>query len=316
MTRIIGLCIFLWLHLTSCQGQPPDQITLGAERLDVLLPKLANKKIALMVNQTSIIGNTHLVDTLLNLGTNVTKIFSPEHGFRGNAPDGELIKDAKDSKTGLPIISLYGSSKKPSKEQLNDVDIVIFDIQDVGVRFFTYISSLQFLMESSAENNKQVIVLDRPNPHGSYVDGPVLKPEFGSFIGFGETPIVHGMTMGELAKLINGEKWLKNGVTCDLEIVQMKNYVHDQPYTLPIKPSPNLLTQNAVLWYPSLCLFEGTVISVGRGTYMPFEVIGNPELKDYPFSFTPLRIDSMSKYPPLEGKVCYGLDLRNVKPEP
>lgn len=311
------MCIFLWMNVASCTGQPNTKIILGAEQLDLLIPKLKGKKVALMVNQSSTIGNKHLVDTLLSRNINLVKIFSPEHGFRGNAPDGELIKDVKDAKTGLPIISLYGSSKKPSTEQLKDVDIVVFDIQDVGVRYFTYISSLFYLMEACVENDKPVLVLDRPNPHGGYVDGPVLKPEFTSFVGFGETPIVHGMTMGELAQLINGEKWLKNEIACRLDIIPMQNYTHDKPYTLPIKPSPNLPTQNAVMWYPSLCLFEGTVISVGRGTYMPFEVIGNPELKaQYSFSFTPVRIDSMSKFPPHENKVCYGLDLRNVKPEP
>ena len=317
MTRIIGLGIFLWMYVAACSGQPNHKIILGAEQLDLLIPKLQDKRIALMVNQSSTIGKKHLVDTLLSRNINLVKIFSPEHGFRGNAPDGELIKDVKDTKTGLPIISLYGSSKKPSTEQLADVDIVVFDIQDVGVRYFTYVSSLFYLMEACGENNKTVLVLDRPNPHGSYVDGPVLKPEFSSFVGFGATPIVHGMTMGELAKLINGEKWLNDEIMCRLEIIPMKNYTHDMSYTLPIKPSPNLPTQNAVMWYPSLCLFEGTVISVGRGTTMPFEVIGNPDLKEkYAFSFTPVRIDSMSKFPPHENKVCYGLDLRNVRPEP
>ena len=317
MTRIIGLGIFLWMYVAACSGQPNHKIILGAEQLDLLIPKLQDKRIALMVNQSSTIGKKHLVDTLLSRNINLVKIFSPEHGFRGNAPDGELIKDVKDTKTGLPIISLYGSSKKPSTEQLADVDIVVFDIQDVGVRYFTYVSSLFYLMEACGENNKTVLVLDRPNPHGSYVDGPVLKPEVSSFVGFGATPIVHGMTMGELAKLINGEKWLNDEIMCRLEIIPMKNYTHDMSYTLPIKPSPNLPTQNAVMWYPSLCLFEGTVISVGRGTTMPFEVIGNPDLKEkYAFSFTPVRIDSMSKFPPHENKVCYGLDLRNVRPEP
>ena len=296
--------IFLWMYVAACSGQPNHKIILGAEQLDLLIPKLQDKRIALMVNQSSTIGKKHLVDTLLSRNINLVKIFSPEHGFRGNAPDGELIKDVKDTKTGLPIISLYGSSKKPSTEQLADVDIVVFDIQDVGVRYFTYVSSLFYLMEACGENNKTVLVLDRPNRHGSYVDGPVLKPEFSSFVGFGATPIVHGMTMGELAKLINGEKWLNDEIMCRLEIIPMKNYTHDMSYTLPIKPSPNLPTQNAVMWYPSLCLFEGTVISVGRGTTMPFEVIGNPDLKEkYAFSFTPVRIDSMSKFPPHENKV-------------
>lgn len=316
MIRIIGLSVFLWINVGGCAAQQQDKIILGAEQVDLLAAKLKGKRVALMVNQSSRVGKTHLVDTLLSLNIEVAKIFSVEHGFRGNSPDGEIIKDATDPKTGLPIISLYGSTKKPSPEQLQDVDLVLFDIQDVGVRYFTYVSSLYYLMEACGENNKPLMVLDRPNPHGSYIDGPVLKPMYGSFVGFGEVPIVHGMTIGEMAKLILGEGWLKEGVRCSLEVIPLKNYNHDKPYVLPIKPSPNLPTQNAVLWYPSLCLFEGTVISVGRGTQTPFEIIGNPELKDYSFSFTPVRIDSMSKFPPQENKLCYGLDLRKVKPEP
>lgn len=314
MIRIIGLSIILCWN-TAANGQPANKIVLGAEQFDLLLPKLANKKIALLVNNTSTIGKTHLVDTLTSLGVDLVKIFSPEHGFRGNAADGEIVNNDIDSKTGLPIVSLYGSAKKATKEQLDGVDIVIFDIQDVGVRFFTYVSSLYYMMEACGENNKTVIVLDRPNPNGGYVDGPVLEPEFESFVGLIAIPIVHGMTVGELASMMIGENWLGGGVKCKLEVIPMKNYSHTTPYILPVKPSPNLPTQNAVLWYPSLCLFEGTVISVGRGTQMPFEIIGNPDLKEYSFKFTPVSIKGMSNFPPHENRECYGLDLRNVKPE-
>jgi uncharacterized protein YbbC (DUF1343 family) len=286
----------------------------GADQIDVLLSKLRGKKVALLVNNTSMVGDKHLVDTLKSSGVDIVKIFSPEHGFRGNAADGELVNDGVDTKSGVPIVSLYGSAKKATKLQLDGVDIVVFDIQDVGVRFFSYISSLYYMMEACGENNKTVIVLDRPNPNGSYVDGPMLEPEFESFVGLIAIPIAHGMTVGELASMMLGEDWFKGGVKCKLEIVPVKNYTHKTPYTIPIKPSPNLPTQNAILWYPSLCLFEGTAISVGRGTQTPFEIIGNPDLKGYPFKFTPVSIKGMSNHPPHENRECYGLDLRNIKP--
>ena len=298
-------------------GQPSDRLMLGADQIDVIVSKLKDKKVALLVNQTSMVGNAHLLDTLLNSGVNIIKIFAPEHGIRGQMPDGELIADDVDPKSGLPIISLYGNAKKPAKEQLDDVDVVVFDIQDVGVRFFTYSSSLYYLMEACGENNKTVMVLDRPNPHGSYVDGPMMHPDYESFIGLIAIPIVHGMTMAELASMMLGENWLGGGVKCKLEIVAMKNYNHSMPYTLPVTPSPNLPTQNAILWYPSIALFEGTVVSVGRGTSTPFEIIGNPDMKEfYSFSFTPKSIANMSKFPPHENRICYGIDLRNMKPEP
>lgn len=310
------MSVILCLTTLISIAQSAGQIEMGAAQFDLILPKLQNKRVALMVNQTSMIGNAHLVDTLISQGVNVVKVFAPEHGIRGKVEAGEKFSDEKDSKTGLPVISLYGKSKKPSKEQLENVDIVIFDIQDVGVRFFTYINSLYYLMEACAENGKTVMVLDRPNPNGSYVDGPMLEPEFESFVGLIAIPIVHGMTVAELAQMMNGEKWLAGEVQCKLEVIPMKNYSRDMPYVLPIRPSPNLPTQNAILWYPSICLFEGTVISVGRGTSMPFEVIGNPDLKGYSFQFTPVSIEGVSKFPPHENRVCYGIDLRNVKPEP
>ncbi len=315
MRRIIGLSVILCLCTMLAPCQTENRLVMGAEKLDVLVSKLQGKKVALLVNNTSIVGKRHLVDTLKSLKVDLVKIFSPEHGFRGNAEAGEVVNDDLDAKTGLPIVSLYGSAKKATREQLAGVDVVVFDIQDVGVRFFTYVSSLYYMMEACGENNKSVIVLDRPNPNGSYVDGPILEPEFESFVGLIAIPIVHGMTVGELANMMLGENWFKGGVKCRLEVIPMKNYTHKTPYVLPVKPSPNLPTQNAILWYPSLCLFEGTVISVGRGTKMPFEIIGNPDLKEYPFKFTPVSIKGMSEHPPHEKRECYGLDLRNVKPE-
>lgn len=309
------MSVFLWIGIAACDGQTNDKIVLGAEQLDLLVSKLQNKRVALLVNHTSKVGNTHLADTLMSLGVNLVKIFSPEHGFRGQAADGEMVNDAVDKKTGLPIVSLYGSAKKPTPAHLENVDVVIFDIQDVGVRFYTYISSLYYMMEACGENGKIVMILDRPNPN-SFVDGPMLESEFKSFVGVIPIPIAHGMTVGELAKMMLGEKWLNEGIQCELEIIPMKNYSHNMSYTLPIKPSPNLPTQNAITWYPSLCLFEGTVVSVGRGTETPFEIIGNPEMNDYPFSFTPVSIKGVSNHPPHENKKCYGLDLRNIQAEP
>ncbi|MCP4552141.1 MAG: DUF1343 domain-containing protein, partial [Bacteroidetes bacterium] len=239
------------------------------------------------------------------------KVFSPEHGFRGNVSDGGLINDHIDSKTGLSIISLYGSHKKPSKEDLSDIDIVIFDLQDVGVRFYTYLSTMTYVMEACAENNIPLIVFDRPNPNGFYVDGPVLKPEFKSFVGLHPIPIVHGLTPGEFALLVNGELWLANKLKCNLKIIEVAHYTHKQTMDLPVKPSPNLPTQSSVLLYPSLALFEGTVVSVGRGTPTPFEVIGHPEFGSNSVSFTPVSIPGTSVNPPLKNQKCYGIDLIN-----
>ena len=309
--------IFIFLF-TSCLAfcQSKNKITTGAEQTDQLLPLLQNRPVALMVNQTSVIGQTHLVDSLLRLKVNIKKILAVEHGFRGKADAGEDVNDAVDAATGLPLVSIYGSKErqKPTAAQLADVDIVIFDIQDVGTRFFTYISSMQYLMEACAENGKKVIVLDRPNPNGAYVDGPVLNPEQKSFVGMNPIPILHGMTVGEMAQMINGEGWLGAGKKCDLQVVTMKNYDHKKRYSLLIKPSPNLPNDHAIALYPSTCLLEGTVISVGRGTRTPFEVLGHPGLKNQPFQFKPESIDGMAKNPPFENKICYGLDLRSKSP--
>jgi uncharacterized protein YbbC (DUF1343 family) len=267
-----------------------------------------------MVNQTAVVGKRHLADTLQSRGVNVVKIFSPEHGFRGKAPDGEEVNDGIDAKTGITVVSLYGSKKyKATAQELENVDIVIFDIQDVGARFFTFISSLHYMMEACAENGKKLIILDRPNPNGSYVDGPVRKPELKSFVGMHEIPITHGMTIGEYAQMINGEGWLDGKKQCTLEVAALKNWKHSDSYSLSIRPSPNLPNDHAIGMYPSTCLFEGTALSIGRGTQNPFEIVGHPDLKGQPYQFTPVSIDSMSKEPPLKNKLCYGVDLRMEK---
>jgi uncharacterized protein YbbC (DUF1343 family) len=267
---------------------------------------LKNKKVGVIGNQSSMIVNTHLVDSLLSLGIDVVKVFSPEHGFRGTADAGAIIEDGIDSKTGIPIISLYGNNKKPTREQLQEIDILVFDIQNVGVRFYTYISTLHYVMEAAAESNIKVIVLDRPNPNGHYVDGPILDTAFQSFVGMHTIPVVHGMTIGEYAKMINGENWIST--KCDLTIIKMENYTHDMSYNLPIKPSPNLPNARSINLYPSLCLFEGTTISIGRGTDYPFQHFGAPYLESS-YSFTP-KSGEGSKYPKHEDIVCFGTDLR------
>jgi len=298
-------------------GQSKNKIITGAEQIDQLMPLLQDKAVALMVNQTSVIGQTHLVDSLLRLKVNIKKILAVEHGFRGSSDAGENVNDAVDAATSLPVVSIYGSKEKqkPTAEQLADIDVVIFDMQDVGVRFFTYISSMQYLMEACAENGKKVIVLDRPNPNGSYVDGPVLNPELKSFVGMNPIPILHGMTVGEMAQMINGEGWLGAGKKCDLKVLAMKNYDHRKKYSLLVKPSPNLPNDHAIALYPSTCLLEGTVISVGRGTKNPFEILGNPSLKNQPFQFKPESIDGMAKNPLYENKICHGIDLRTETTE-
>jgi uncharacterized protein YbbC (DUF1343 family) len=291
-----------------------QQIQTGAEQMNEYLPMLQGKNVGMIVNHTSTIGQTHLVDSLLTRGIRIRKIFAPEHGFRGDADAGETVKSGTDTRTGLPIISLYGSNKKPSKAQLEGIDILIFDIQDVGVRFYTYISTMHYAMEAAAEQNIPFMVLDRPNPLGDYVDGPVLEMQHSSFVGMHPIPVVHGLTVGELAKMINGEGWLAKSVKTDLTIIKAKNYTHQSKYELPIKPSPNLPNYQSVRLYPSLCFFEGTDISVGRGTMEPFQIIGFPDKKYGQFSFKPVSIEGMSKNPPHENKICYGLDLREVNP--
>lgn len=305
------LLLMIGLLSISVQGQFKQNIKVGADRFSEYLPLLENKSVAIVGNQTSMIGNTHLVDTLLSLGVKVNKVFAPEHGFRGKADAGEKVLDGKDVSTGLPILSLYGrKNRKPSSEKLSDVDVVIFDMQDVGARFYTYISTMHYVMEACAEQNKGMIVLDRPNPNGFYVDGPVLKEGNESFIGMHPVPIIHGMTIGEYAKMINQEGWLNNGIKTNLKIIACDNYSHKDYYKLPVKPSPNLPNMASIYLYPSLCLFEGTQVSVGRGTEKPFQLFGTPKISKTEYSFTPKPMPG-AKHPKLEGELCYGYDLEN-----
>ena len=293
--------------VTADQGS----ILTGADLVDRYVPYLKGKRIAIMANQTSVIGKTHLVDSLKKLGINIAKVFGPEHGFRGRASAGTHVADELDSATGIPVISLYGRKSKPTKEDLSDVDILIYDLQDVGCRFYTNINALARLMEACYENDKELMILDRPNPNGYLIDGPILDMQFKSGIGMFQIPIAHGLTVGEFAQMANGEGWLANRVKCKLRIIPVANYTHDMPYTLPVSPSPNLNTQQAVLLYPSTCLFEGTYLNHGRGTYFPFTVLGSPELKGiYTFSYTPVSIKGMAETPLHMNQVCYGLDLR------
>lgn len=292
-----------------------NQVVVGAARFDTYLPLLQGKNVGMIVNHSSLVGDTHLVDTLLSLGIQVKKIFAPEHGFRGTADAGETVKNNIDTRTGLPVISLYGSTKKPGPAELAGLDVVVFDIQDVGARFYTYISTMSLAMEACAEHGLSFLVLDRPNPNGHYVDGPVLEPGFSSFVGMHPVPVVHGMTVGEYALMVNGEKWLKNGLQVQLQIVTCENYTHSTVYEPPVRPSPNLPDIKSIYLYPSLCFFEGTPLSVGRGTDRPFQLFGAPEyMGKYNFSFTPESRPG-AKNPPLLGKRCYGIDLGNKSTE-
>ncbi|WP_222430975.1 exo-beta-N-acetylmuramidase NamZ family protein [Mucilaginibacter pallidiroseus] len=289
-------------------------ITPAADQVPVYIDYLKGKNIGMLINQTSIIGpkKVPVVDSLLKLGITVKKIFGPEHGFRGNAADGAKIDDTKDAVTGLPVISLYGKHFKPTSEDLKGINLMIFDVQDVGTRFYTYISTLHYLMEACAENNIELVIFDRPNPNGSFVDGPVLDTAYRAFVAMHEIPVLHGMTIAEYAQMINGQGWLKNKVKCKLKIYKVANYSRDMAYMLPVSPSPNLNTQQSILLYPHICFFEGTNISLGRGTNYPFTIIGAPELKgQYSFNFTPVSMPGMSDNPPLKGQTCYGIDLRN-----
>lgn len=285
-------------------------IQTGAEQTAQYVPYLKGKRVGILGNQTSVIGKRHLVDSLQALHINIVKVFGPEHGFRGNASNGAHVQDEVDQATGIPIVSLYGAKRKPSKADMDALDVMVFDIQDVGCRFYTNINTLSDVMEACAESGKELVILDRPDPNG-FVDGPVLDMKLKSGIGKFPVPITHGMTIGEFAQMINGEGWLPNKMQCKLKIVSLKNYAHALDYTLPVSPSPNLNTQQSILLYPSLCLFEGTIISQGRGTYMPFTVLGSPELKGkYSFSFTPVSLPGKSETPLHQDQVCYGLDLR------
>ncbi|MCQ2375574.1 MAG: DUF1343 domain-containing protein [Salinivirgaceae bacterium] len=298
----------------SCNQSTCAQVVTAAEQTHEYLPKLKGKKVAVVANQTSVIGTTHLVDSLLSLNVNVDLVFAPEHGFRGLADAGEHVADNVDMRTGLRVVSLYGNHKKPSANDLLGIDIVVFDIQDVGVRFYTYISTLHYVMEACAENNVPLLVLDRPNPNGFYIDGPILDTACRSFVGMHPVPLVHGMTIGEYALMINGQGWLNAGVQCQVEVVKCLNYTHKTHYQLPIKPSPNLPTYRSVLLYPSLGLFEGTSMSVARGTMFPFEAVGHPAYDIAPFRFVPRSMIG-AKHPPFQDVVCFGYDFRNVPVE-
>lgn len=306
---------FSFFFIIGCKAaQEPRQLIIGAARTEVYLPQLDGKKTGLLVNHTSMVGDVHLVDFLLENNADVRAIFAPEHGFRGTADAGELVDDNIDEKTGIPVISLYGNNKKPTADQLKGLDVIIFDIQDVGVRFYTYISSMHYMMEACAEQGIRMMVFDRPNPNGHIVDGPVLEPAYKSFVGMHPIPVVHGLTVGELARMINEEGWLEGGRKCDLTVVEMKNWRHGDSYSLPVRPSPNLPNDQSILLYPSLCFFEGTQMSIGRGTHFPFQVIGYPDKTFGMFTFTAVSIDGMAKQPKHENQVCYGVDLRNIPP--
>ncbi len=301
----------------------PSAIEVGANQTSEYLSLLKGKQVGIVANQTSVIfktnkdqsSYTHVVDSLLASGISIKTVFAPEHGFRGTADAGEVVKDGIDTKTNLPIVSLYGKNKKPTEAQLNGIDIMVFDIQDVGARFYTYISSLHYVMEACAEQNIPVVILDRPNPNGHFIDGPVLELKHQSFVGMHPVPVVHGMTIGEYAQMINGEGWLDNGITCQLNVIPVKYYDHKMPYSLPVKPSPNLPNDTSITLYPSLCFFEGTNVSVGRGTDKQFQVVGSPFffLRAHTYSFTP-EPNEGAKYPKHEGKRCNGFDLSGTEP--
>jgi uncharacterized protein YbbC (DUF1343 family) len=310
---VLIICSILCSAQISTSSKPNFnrlEIITGADQTEKYLPYLKGKRIGIVANQSSIIGGNSIVDSLLSLGMNIIKVFGPEHGFRGNASNGAEVGDERDKKTGILIISLYGRNQTPTKEQLADIDLMVFDIQDVGCRFYTNINTLEHVMQACADNNKELLILDRPNPNGYVVDGPVLTDDkFKSGIGIHNTPMTHGMTIGEFAQYLNGEGYLKR--PCKINIVKVANYNHDMPYVLPKNPSPNLNTPQAVMLFPSLCMFEGTAINEGRGTYMPFTILGAPALKDkYTFSYKPVNIPGMSERPNHKDSVCYGLDLR------
>jgi uncharacterized protein YbbC (DUF1343 family) len=300
---------------SSQTGSMSNEIITGAEQIDVIKNLVKQKRIGLILNQTSVLNDgTHLLDILVKEGLNIKKVFAPEHGFRGTDDAGADVKNSADAKTGIPVISIYGKNNKPTTAQLSDIDVIIFDIQDAGARFYTYISTMHYVMEACAGNNKEFIVLDRPNPN-DYVDGPVREDGFSSFVGVDPIPVLHGLTIGELARMINGEGWISTGKnSCRLMVVPMKNWRHGQPYRLPVRPSPNLPNDLSVRLYPSLCFFEGTNISVGRGTPFPFQALGNPDNRYGDFTFTPQPIKGMDMNPMHKGKTCYGIDLRVALP--
>ncbi len=300
------MCIAFQACLQTTNEQLSDPLLAsGADQTELYLTMLQGKRVALVANQTSVINETHLADTLLALGVDLVKVMAPEHGFRGFADAGEHITDGKDIKTGLPILSLYGENRKPSAASLQGIDLILFDIQDVGCRFYTYISTLSYVMEAAAELNIPLIVLDRPNPNGFYIDGPIMEKKHASFVGLHPVPVVYGMTIGEYGKMVNGEYWLADSLQCDLSVIPLKNYDRKQLYKLPVRPSPNLPDWQSVYLYPSLCLFEGTVMSVGRGTEYPFTIYGHPKYMIGSYAFTPVSRPG-AKHPKLQGECCFG----------
>ena len=306
----------LFLLLASGARAQAGHPVCGADQPDQYLTSLKGLRIGLVVNATSMVGGEHLVDFLAGNGIVPKRLFAPEHGLRGDADAGEQINNSVDAKTGIPIVSIYGKSRKPTTAQLKDIDLVLFDIQDVGCRFYTYVSTLHYVMEACAENNKELMILDRPNPNGDYCEGPVLKKAFRSFVGVDPIPVVHGCTMGEMARMINGEGWLQNGAKCRLKVVPVRNYTHQTRYLPPVKPSPNLPDLSAIRLYPSLCLFEATSASIGRGTTFPFQVIGYPDRNFGEFSFTPRSLKGFEMDPIQKDKTCYGEDLRKLNEIP
>ena len=312
MRQILGIALLVMLGMASCVSQQSakKQIFPAARRTDLYLPKLKDQRVAVVANHTSLVDGVHLIDTLLSRGVDIKKIFSPEHGFRGKEEAGKHISSYRDSATGLPVISLYGSRKKPELSQLEDVDWVVFDIQDVGVRFYTYITTMHYVMEACAQTGTRFLVLDRPNPNGFYVDGPVLDTSYQSFVGMHPIPVVHGMTIAELGRMINDQGWLKDGMRCGYEWVACKNYTHDSLYRLPVAPSPNLPDIRSIYLYPSLGLLEGTVYNVGRGTETPFQVFGHPDMEGGEITYIPRAIKGASTSPKYKGEVCQGIDLR------
>ena len=302
------IILLFGLLLASLGAPAQDRIETGAEQTGRYLPLLEGRRVGIMTNHTGTVGRTHLVDTLRSLGVDIRVVFAPEHGFRGQADAGESVASYRDQKTGIDVVSVYGSTKRPPDSIMQRLDVLLFDIQDVGLRYYTYLSSMHYLMEACAANGKRLIVLDRPNPNGFYVDGPVLEAKHRSFVGMHPIPVVHGMTLGELARMIDGEGWLRDGLRCKLTVIPCRGYTHRSRYRLATAPSPNLPNMRAVYLYPSLCFFEGTPISLGRGTDFPFQAYGHPELQG-DFSFTP-RSNAGAKNPPLKDKLCHGVDLR------
>lgn len=319
---VLILCFFTFCSTSKTKNEKASpaiiiaEIKTGAEQTEKYIPLLKGKRVAIMANQTTMIGKAHLVDSLKTLGVNIVKIFGHEHGFRGTASAGVRVSDEIDPASGIKIVSLYGAKNKPTKEDLSDVDLLIYDMQDVGCRFFTQINALSRLMEACYEHSKEMLILDRPNPNGYLIDGPILDMKYKSGIGMFPVPMSHGLTVGEFAQMANGEGWLKDKVKCKVTIIPVANYDHDMPYTLPVKPSPNLNTQQAVLLYPSTCMFEGVYVNHGRGTLFPFTVLGSPELKGkYEFTYTPTGIKGMAETPLFMDQLCYGIDLRNYDVE-